>query len=52
VLIYAGYIGGASLDAGNDVAVDGNGGAYVTGETAGRAGFPAAHDKMPRRRRD
>jgi len=41
VLIYAGYIGGTSLDAGNDVAVDVNGNAYVTGETASGAGFPA-----------
>ena len=42
VLIYAGYIGGTSFDTGNDVAVDAAGNAYVTGETAGTAGFPTA----------
>ena len=42
VLIYAGYIGGTSFDVGNDVAVDDLGNAYVTGETAGTAAFPAA----------
>ena len=42
VLIYAGYIGGTALDRGADVAVDSAGNAYVTGETAGTAGFPAA----------
>ncbi len=41
VLIYAGYIGGTALDRGADVAVDSAGNAYVTGETAGTAGFPA-----------
>ncbi len=40
VLIYAGYIGGTSFDTGHDVAVDTAGNAYVTGETAGTAGFP------------
>ena len=42
VLIYAGYLGGTSFDTGNDVAVDAAGNAYVTGETAGTAGFPTA----------
>ncbi|HEU5250291.1 MAG TPA: SBBP repeat-containing protein [Thermoanaerobaculia bacterium] len=40
-LIYAGYIGGTGLDEGYAIAVDGNGGAYVTGYTAStEADFP------------
>jgi len=32
-LIYSTFLGGSGLDAGNGIAVDGNGSAYVTGET-------------------
>ena len=34
VLSYASYLGGSEYDAGNDVAVDSSGSAYVTGNTA------------------
>jgi len=42
VLVYCGYIGGADHDEGHDIAVDGEGNAYVTGETDSTAarGFP------------
>jgi len=41
-LIWAGYIGGASQDRAHDIAVDGEGNVYVTGETFSTAnpGFP------------
>lgn len=40
-LSYSGYIGGASTDAGNGVAVDGSGAAYIVGETeSSEASFP------------
>jgi Beta-propeller repeat/RTX calcium-binding nonapeptide repeat (4 copies) len=40
-LIYAGYIGGRAFEAGNAVAVDTSGNAYVTGTTSsGPASFP------------
>ncbi|MCL4289187.1 MAG: DUF11 domain-containing protein, partial [Thermoleophilia bacterium] len=42
-LVYAGYIGGSSEDAGRGIAVDGAGAAYVTGYTkSSEASFPAA----------
>ena len=41
-LDYAGYIGGDFDDSGNDVAVDGSGDAYVTGDTDSESGFPLA----------
>ena len=48
-LIWAGYIGGASTDCGQDIAIDGAGNVYVTGETfstknpgvPGLRGFPS-----------
>ncbi len=41
VFLYAGFIGGSALDRGYDVAVDGTGAAYITGETASsQATFP------------
>ena len=40
-LVYAGYIGGTGLDAGQGIAVDKAGNAYVTGETgSAEASFP------------
>ena len=40
-LVYAGYIGGANWDWGFDIAVDGAGNAYITGETnSPEASFP------------
>lgn len=33
ILIYCGYIGGSYEDAGNDIAVDSRGNAYITGQT-------------------
>jgi beta-propeller repeat-containing protein len=41
-LVYSTYLGGSGDDAGNDIAVDGAGSAYVTGST-GSANFPAAN---------
>ncbi|MCA1684058.1 MAG: SBBP repeat-containing protein, partial [Actinobacteria bacterium] len=43
-LAYAGYVGGAGLDSGNGIAVDGAGNAYLTGSTdsAETSGFPVA----------
>jgi uncharacterized repeat protein (TIGR01451 family) len=41
VLLYAGYIGGSSVESGNGIAVDTEGNAYVTGLTASTAAsFP------------
>jgi hypothetical protein len=41
VLVYAGYLGGAAQEEGEDIAVDGAGNAYVTGLTAStEATFP------------
>ena len=41
VLVYAGYIGGSNLDAGNGIAVDSTGHAYVTGYTSSsQSSFP------------
>jgi hypothetical protein len=40
-LVYCGYIGGSDFDAGEDIAVDGSGSAYVTGYTySTEATFP------------
>jgi hypothetical protein len=40
-LVYAGYLGGSSLDYGNSIAVDSAGNAYITGETfSSQATFP------------
>jgi hypothetical protein len=39
-LTFAGYIGGASGDVANGVAVDGNGNAYVAGTTSSNTSFP------------
>ena len=39
ILVYSTYLGGASVDEGNDIAVDAAGNAYVTGETNSGA-FP------------
>ena len=41
VLVYSTYLGGSSTDAGNDIAVDAQGNAYVGGETSS-ADFPTA----------
>jgi uncharacterized repeat protein (TIGR01451 family) len=39
-LIYSTYLGGSDDDAGNGIAVDDNGNAFVTGETASSINFP------------
>jgi len=41
-LIYAGYIGGAGTDEGNDITVDSTGAVYVTGTSSSEATFPIA----------
>ncbi|HSS95914.1 MAG TPA: SBBP repeat-containing protein [Terriglobales bacterium] len=38
---YFSYLGGTGIDAGNAIAVDGSGGAYITGTTTGN--FPVVH---------
>ncbi len=42
VVVYCGYIGGASEDYAYGVAADGNGAAYVTGRAYSGAGFPVS----------
>ena len=43
ILVYAGFIGGTGDDRGNGIAVDADGGAYITGETSSlQATFPVA----------
>ncbi|MGH9839380.1 MAG: SBBP repeat-containing protein [Blastocatellia bacterium] len=39
-LVYCGYLGGGDNDEGIDIAVDGEGNAFVTGPTRSRTGFP------------
>jgi hypothetical protein len=40
ILVYSTYLGGTSLDEGNDIAVDGAGNAHVTGQTSSITTFP------------
>jgi hypothetical protein len=40
VLSYSTYLGGNNIDGATDIAVDGDGQAYVTGYTAGSTDFP------------
>jgi hypothetical protein len=46
--VYSTYLGGGGFDQGNGIAVDGNGNAYVTGET-GSNNFPTANPLQPAR---
>lgn len=46
-LVYAGYIGGEDDDYARDVAVDGSGNAYVTGNTSSRMAFPVVGGPDP-----
>jgi len=45
VLVYASYLGGATEDEGNGIAVDSTGAAYITGSTEG--GFPTLDAEQP-----
>lgn len=45
-LVYASYLGSTQYDEGNDVAVDGNGNAYIVGATASTT-FPRANPLQP-----
>ncbi len=40
-ILYCGYLGGAGIDGGSGIAVDGSGCAFVTGTTDSGTGFPA-----------
>jgi uncharacterized protein (TIGR03437 family) len=46
VLIYSTYIGGVGVDIGQDIAVDGSGAAYISGQTAS-ADFPGPSPIQP-----
>ena len=51
-LVYAGYIGGSSVDQGYGIAVDGSGNAYVVGTTSSsQQAVPPAFAPLPRDRR-
>jgi hypothetical protein len=39
-LVYSTYLGGTSIEDGNDIALDGAGNAHVTGQTSSGTGFP------------
>ena len=49
-LVYSTYLGGSGDDAGNGIAVDAAGNAYVTGRTAS-TNFPTANPIQPATRR-
>jgi hypothetical protein len=46
VLVYCGYIGGASYDYGRSIAVDGRGDIYATGYTRSDTDFPVRDGRI------